>query len=407
MIQSAKRRPEGQKKAAATIDAVLIPIGSDRPLTRATRVTHALIALNVLVFLADLLTRGPRGDGVVTDSLVLSRDVLAQEPWRLLGYAFAHADHWHILGNMLFLWVFGPNVEDRLGRLWYAVFYLFGAAAAGATHLLFSAQPVVGASGAVAAVTGAYLVLFPRTVIRTLVIFILIGVYNIPAAWFLGFAIARDVIGLGMPDNVAREAHLGGYAFGAAVSFAALAAGLLPREVYDLFQIVRQQKRRNELREAVLESQKRARATTDTRSTEPPVVPEPAMLLRAEVSGALSEHDAVRALDAYRRLMAAFATNTTALTLNRTGMLAIGNHALAARDYPLAARAYELFLDAYPRDPERAHVKLMLGLIKARYLNEPETARPLITDAAGTLQDDQHAALARELLDELNARTAS
>lgn len=385
---------------------MLIPIGSDRPLTRATRVTHALIALNVLVFIADLLTRSPQGDGPVPGAMSLSRSLFAQEPWRLLGYSFVHADHWHILGNMLFLWVFGPNVEDRLGRWWFALFYLCGAAAAGAAHLLFSSQPVIGASGAVAAVTGAYLVLFPRTVIRTLVIFILIGVYNIPAAWFLGFAIVRDVVGLGFPDNVAREAHLGGYAFGASVSFAALAAGLLPREVYDLFQIVRQQKRRSELREAVLESQKRARGNPDAKSVEPGVVPEPAMLLRAEVSAALSEHDAIRALDAYRRLMAAFAANTTALTLNRTGMLAIGNHAFAARDYPLAARAYELFLDAYPRDPERAHVKLMLGLVKARYLNEPETARPLITDAASTLQDEQHAALARQLLDELNTRPA-
>lgn len=370
--------------------------------------THVLIGLTVLAYIADLLARGPgEGPGPLAEALTLSRRSVIDQPWRLVSYAFAHADIWHILGNMLFLWVFGPNVEDRLGRVWFVVFYVLGAAAAGATHLAFSAAPVLGASGAVSAVTGAYLVLFPRTVVRTFIFFFFVGVMNIPAVWFLGFAIARDIIGLGMAGNVAREAHLGGYAFGFSVCFIALATKILPREVYDLFSVFRQKARREEMRQALLESQKRVAGTlSPTKHAEAAIVPEPAMLLRADVSAALSAVDVPKALDAYRQLLRQFPTIPGAITLNRANMLAIGNYAFSAKDFPLAARAYELFLDGYPRDAERAHVKLMLGLVKARYLNEPETARPLITDAASTIQDDHHAALARELLDELNARLA-
>jgi membrane associated rhomboid family serine protease len=115
-------------------------------------VTHVLIGLTVLAYIADLLARGPgEGPGPLAEALTLSRRSVIDEPWRLVSYAFAHADIWHILGNMLFLWVFGPSVEDRLGRVWFVVFYVLGAAAAGATHLAFSAAPVLGASGAVSA----------------------------------------------------------------------------------------------------------------------------------------------------------------------------------------------------------------------------------------------------------------
>jgi membrane associated rhomboid family serine protease len=135
----------------------------------------------------------------------------------------------HILGNMLFLWVFGDNVEDALGKLGYLGFYLLGGAAAGALQFVIGANstiPNVGASGAIAAVLGAYIVLYPRSRILTVVFFFIITVVELPATAVLGLwfvlQLFEGVSGLAGQVNsgVAYFAHVGGFAFGALVAFA-------------------------------------------------------------------------------------------------------------------------------------------------------------------------------------------
>jgi membrane associated rhomboid family serine protease len=137
---------------------------------------------------------------------------------------FLHGGWLHIAGNMLFLWVFGNNVEDRLGRPLFVGFYLLGGVAAAALQLAFdpsSAVPSLGASGAVAAVLGAYLVLFPRARVVTLVILVFfITAVELPAvlvlgAWFV-LQLFSGVGGLGAEVNagVAYWAHVGGFLFG-------------------------------------------------------------------------------------------------------------------------------------------------------------------------------------------------
>jgi membrane associated rhomboid family serine protease len=141
---------------------------------------------------------------------------------------FLHGGWLHIGGNMLFLWVFGNNVEDRLGRMLFIAFYLLGGVAASALQLAFdpsSAVPSLGASGAVAAVLGAYLVMFPRARVVTLVIlFFFITAVELPAvlvlgAWFV-LQLFSGVGGLGAQVNggVAYWAHVGGFVFGLAVT---------------------------------------------------------------------------------------------------------------------------------------------------------------------------------------------
>jgi membrane associated rhomboid family serine protease len=140
---------------------------------------------------------------------------------------FLHEGWLHIGGNMLFLWVFGNNVEDRLGKFTFLVFYLLGGLAATGLQLAFgpsSVVPNLGASGAIAAVLGAYLVLFPRARVYTLVFFFLITFIELPAvlvlaAWFL-LQLFSGVGGLGTDVNggVAYWAHVGGFAFGAIVT---------------------------------------------------------------------------------------------------------------------------------------------------------------------------------------------
>ncbi len=136
---------------------------------------------------------------------------------------FLHAGWLHIAGNMLFLWVFGNNVEDRLGRLAFIVFYVLGGLAAAGLQLAFdpsSAVPNLGASGAIAAILGAYLVLFPRARVHTLVILFFITVIDLPAvvvliAWFvLQLFSGVGAMSTEVSGGVAYWAHVGGFVFG-------------------------------------------------------------------------------------------------------------------------------------------------------------------------------------------------
>lgn len=386
---------------------VFFPIGTDRPLHRPTRVTHALIAVTLLAWIADIALRGPgEGPGPLANALRLSSPSIAYSPWSLVGYAFAHAGIWHILGNLVFLWTFGPNVEDRLGRLGFLALYLFGAAAAGLAHIAFSPAPVVGASGAVAAVTGAYIVLFPRTRIRTLVIFIIIGFWNIPAAWFIGFAVARDIIGLGLPSNVAYAAHLGGYVFGFLVAFVLLATGRLKREPYDLFQIARQARRRAEIREAVRGSSTPRPLQRATAAPEPhDPAAERVALLRTELAEAVAAGVPARALRAHDELLA-LAGDARHLAFARSTQLGLANLLFAAERHAHAAGAYDRFLSAHPTDDQAPHARLVLGLLRARYLGDPTSARPLLERAAREVSDPADRDLALALLAEIPPRTA-
>jgi membrane associated rhomboid family serine protease len=137
---------------------------------------------------------------------------------------FLHGSWLHIGGNMLYLWIFGNNVEDRLGFFGYAIFYLMGGLAAAGLQVLFdpsSTIPNLGASGAIAAILGAYAVMFPRARVYTLVIFVFITAVELPAvlvlgAWFILqlFSGAVGEFGEQVGGGVAYWAHVGGFVFG-------------------------------------------------------------------------------------------------------------------------------------------------------------------------------------------------
>jgi membrane associated rhomboid family serine protease len=135
---------------------------------------------------------------------------------------FLHGSLLHIGGNMLFLWIFGNNIEDRMGKVPFLAFYLAGGAVAAAAHIVVqpaSTVPVVGASGAIAAVMGAYLVLFPNAPIRTLVMFVFITYTVVPARWLLIIWFIMQFF-TSPNSGVAWVAHVGGFVFGAAVAWA-------------------------------------------------------------------------------------------------------------------------------------------------------------------------------------------
>ena len=135
---------------------------------------------------------------------------------------FLHGSWLHIGGNMLFLWIFGNNIEDRMGVLPYLGFYLMAGLVAAAAHILVqpdSTVPVVGASGAIAGVMGAYVVLFPNVKIRSLIIITIIPLFrDISAKWWLGFWFITQFF-TNPAEGVAWVAHVGGFLFGALVAF--------------------------------------------------------------------------------------------------------------------------------------------------------------------------------------------
>jgi membrane associated rhomboid family serine protease len=134
---------------------------------------------------------------------------------------FLHGGLLHLAGNMLFLWIFGNNIEDRMGHLGYLLFYLAGGLAAMSAHVALqplSTVPVVGASGAIAAVMGAYLVLFPNVRILSIVPVFLFGLLaEVRAKWLLGFWFISQFF-ISPTTGVAWAAHVGGFIFGAIVA---------------------------------------------------------------------------------------------------------------------------------------------------------------------------------------------
>ena len=144
----------------------------------------------------------------------------------LLTCMFIHGGLMHFIGNMLFLWVFGDNIEDTIGHVKYLVFYLVSGVLATLAHYIIdpsSQTPLVGASGAISGVMGAYLLLYPRNRIRTLIIYFLITVIDLPAVWLLliwfGLQTIQGLMSIGVSDQVSTAffAHIGGFVVGAAV----------------------------------------------------------------------------------------------------------------------------------------------------------------------------------------------
>lgn len=217
----------------------MIPLRDNVPTRAFPVVTVGLIAANALVWLWELSGAGVDvhvfRDGYYPCALagpcVAGVHPL---PWYegVFSAMFMHASWEHILGNMLFLWIFGNNVEDALGRARFLAWYLAAGVAAMAAQTAVTlwlgstaaaSIPNIGASGAVAGVLGAYFVLLPRARVLTLIFFGIILIREIPAVWFLGVWIALQVwtggLSLLHPEaggGVAFFAHVGGFAFGLA-----------------------------------------------------------------------------------------------------------------------------------------------------------------------------------------------
>jgi hypothetical protein len=209
----------------------MIPLRDTIPAAARPVVTHAIIAVNVLVYLLQV-AQGPLQERFVYFyGLVPARYFVPQiadyfsageQAFALISFMFLHGGFWHLLGNMWSLLIFGDNVEGRLGPLRYAVFYLLCGLASGLSHLLihrYSNIPTIGASGAIAGVMGAYFLLFPRARVLTLIPILFIPYFiEIPAYFFLGIWFVMQFLNAagsgGTAGGVAWWAHIGGFVFG-------------------------------------------------------------------------------------------------------------------------------------------------------------------------------------------------
>ena len=220
----------------------MFPLKDDNPSRTAPVVTVALIVLNALVFVYQISLQAGGPDGARAAQAFIEEFGLV--PCRLTGACrvgpelplpvltiftsmFMHGGLFHIGGNMLYLWIFGNNVEDTLGHIRYLIFYLLSGIAAALAQTVVgpsSLVPMVGASGAISGVLGAYLVLFPGAHVTTLIILgFFFRVVQIPAMVVLGFWIVLQVLNglgsFGASGGVAFFAHIGGFVAGMGLLF--------------------------------------------------------------------------------------------------------------------------------------------------------------------------------------------
>ena len=343
----------------------MIPLGTDR-ITRKTPTTITIVVLNIAIFL--LISLGLNAQSTATASKAAEIEqfgvfypglqMVLTHPWTLVTYAFLHDPSGlsHVAFNMLFLWIFGRAVEDRLGSVWFAVFYIAGAIVSALGQWLISPAPMIGASGAVAAATGAFAALCPRSRVRVLFFFTII---EIPGIVLVLIFVGLDLFGqLGQSvsstsrGGIAYSAHLFGYAFGMLTMLALLGSGILKRTEFDLFFIMKQMKRRREMRAAVNQSRSPWVNDISTLSVATPQASTDVLRAGTPMRRQLSDADAKRELhDAGTRW--------------------------SRGEFSAAANAWERFAQRFPSHPDSDGALLLAAVTYARKLNDSTRAREL------------------------------
>ena len=376
---------------------MFLPVRNDSPLRITPYMNWLLIAANVVIFIAQGVNPGLTG----RYALYASHPTLPA----FFTYQFLHSPApglpLHLIFNMLFLFIFGNNVNDKMGHFGYLGFYLAGGVFAGVCEVLTThgGGSIIGASGAIAAVTGAYLVLFPRSNITIYYFFILIGRFELQSVWFIAFFFAQDVFLSASKDNVAHWAHIGGTLMGVLVCLFMLVVHLLPRDQYDVWALLTRWNKRRQYRDLVSKGYnpfefspnerlgKRGKLPPDPRT-------EQIQALRGRIAEALDARRPEQAASLYLQLR----TMDPAQVLSKTAQLEVATQLHHESRYPQAAEAYEALLKTYPKVDRIEQVQLALGLIYARYLNQYAPAKQHLTQALDRLHGEREVSLAREEL---------
>lgn len=398
---------------------MLLPIRTNIRPGRTPYANYTLIAINVAIF---FLTYSPAVNPFTHEVIRILRPWAEQFElvpnqwhwWQFISYAFLHGGLMHVIGNMFFLYLFGNNVNDKLGNLWYLCFYFAGAVFSGIGHAALHSSsnvPTLGASGAVAAVTGAYLVLFPQTLITVLYWLFFIGTMEIPALYFIAFKLVIwDNIfePYFAPSNIAYSAHLAGYAFGILSLLGLLAIGLITGSSLDLWAMIKQWNRRRQYRDTVSSGYdpfagqtwrkpikvREVKKTADEKQQEQNINE-----LRNNISNRIRQRNLPAAAEIYLELMKLDSNQI----LPRQQLLDIANQLASDNKAAEAVQAYEQFLACYSNYEYVEQVQLMLGILYSRYLDQPQQAIKHLQAAAEKLSDPGQLKMCKDELSRLHS----
>ncbi len=406
---------------------LLLPIRTSIWPRRTPYANYILIALNIVIFLLSY-SFDRQYPYTIDGNIVLIRGhvlPLSIRPWAMewillpgywhywqfLSYAFLHGGITHIVSNMFFLYLFGNNINDKLGHVWYVLFYLTAAVFSGAAYTflhLSSLVPTLGASGAISAVIGAYLVLFPQTQITVLYwIVFLIGTFQIPALYFIGFKlIIFDNLISRITPAVAYEAHLAGYVYGITLMLSLLKMRILGGTQYDLWVMIQQWNRRRQYRDAVAAGYDPFSGVGGRRRVEAREVhvDRRSQTRIEQIRQAIADRVQERNLSAAAELYVELMRLDPEQVLPRQQLLDIANQLASDHRAADAAHAYEQFLTHYSTTYEYTEqVELMLGILYSRYLHEREKAIQHLQNAATKLVDPGQLQMCRDELTRLGA----
>ncbi len=386
---------------------MLLPLRTNIRPWRTPYVNYALIIVNVIIFAMEFQSSSATGQVELRPwvDVFMLRSAMP-DLWQFITYAFLHGGTMHIVGNMFFLYLFGNNVNDKLGHIGYLCFYLAGAVFSGIGHSLMHASPVLGASGAVAAVTGAYLVLYPQTLITVVYWFIFIGTMEISALYFIAFKmIFLDNVITRYTPNVAYDAHLSGYAFGITAMLIMLSTGLLSKSNFDLWAMMKQWNRRRQYRDTVSSGYEPFKGTTRSKRVKSKEIKNPVQQehddkvaeLRSDINRWFEQHNMPAATEVYLELMEIDSRQI----LSRRQLLDIANQLASENMSEQSANAYEKFLAHYNNYEYTEQVELMLGILYSRYLDKPELAKKHLQFAEKKLSDSGQLKMCAEELKKL------
>jgi len=402
---------EAGPRVADAGTAMIIPIRTETPVHRTPLGNYALIGLNVLLFV--MLDFSGNRDLQQFKDTYFTLNTAYPSLHEFVTYQFAHADWVHLLGNMLFLWVFGNAVNAKLGNAAYVLFYLAAGILAAWGFALTNSAPLMGASGSIAGVTTAYLVLFPRSHITVLYMLFFIGTFELPAMIMIGLkiilwdnVIAPSIAGAG---NVATEAHLYGYLFGFAATMGMLLIRVLPRDQFDMLALIKRWSQGRAYRAVMTDPQARARAEYGRVARPVTVLPqqreaEEARMdrisgLRLQITERLARGDSEGAAGLYEELIAI----DPAQCLSARHQITVARQFYATGRTPQAAAAFERYLDTYGSDPESHEVRMLVGIIFARDLHQYEAAERHLAAAYQKLSDSSRRGQCMQWLSQVRA----
>lgn len=388
---------------------MFIPLGTNLDTGRRPLVVYALVALNVAIHVVVFIGLRQENPRVAEAFSALKLSARGIDWWSPITYQFLHdpSGIMHVASNMVFLLAFGGVVEERLGRLGFLALYLSGGALAGLLQIALTGGSVIGASGSVSVVAGAFLALHPRGSVHGLWLLPPSRI-SMPAVWLLGLYAAIDLVNtftdmLGATrTGVGTIAHLGGLLFGLAVCVGLLALRVLPRNDFDLFFLIKQWKRRRELRLVTMSSGVGVAdgpVAARVRSGSADEMSAKERRLRNTLAAAHRERDFVLAAQLYRELLAESpqAILPAALQLDVANQLAAGGDAATARI------AYVGFLTRFRTDPARHDARLMLAALEVRRLGDARAALATLSALDRSQLSGEGSALAGQLESEARA----